>query len=42
VLQPSGPDGPAFLIFDNFRVLLRWNKSNYFATAVGLLADRIE
>src|SRR5271168_4778695 len=20
VLQPSGPDGPAFLIFDNFRV----------------------
>jgi len=42
VLQPGGSDGPAFLIFDNFRVLLRWNKSNYFATAVGLLADRIE
>lgn len=42
VLQPGGADGPAFLIYDNFRVLLRWNRSNYFATAVGLLADRIE
>jgi membrane-bound lytic murein transglycosylase B len=42
VLQPGGSDGPAFLIYDNFRVLLRWNRSNYFATAVGLLADRIE
>jgi membrane-bound lytic murein transglycosylase B len=42
VLLPGGPGGPAFLIFDNFRVLLRWNKSNYFAAAVGLLADRIE
>ncbi|MBI3516647.1 MAG: lytic murein transglycosylase [Proteobacteria bacterium] len=42
VLLPSGGDGPAFLIHDNFRVLLRWNRSNYFATAVGLLADRIE
>ncbi len=42
VLLPGGGDGPAFLIHDNFRVLLRWNRSNYFATAVGLLADRIE
>jgi membrane-bound lytic murein transglycosylase B len=42
LLQPGGSDGPAFLIFENFRVLLRWNRSNYFATAVGLLADRIE
>jgi membrane-bound lytic murein transglycosylase B len=42
VLLPGGNDGPAFLIHDNFRVLLRWNRSNYFATAVGLLADRIE
>jgi membrane-bound lytic murein transglycosylase B len=27
---------------DNFNVLLRWNRSRYFATAVGLLADKIK
>jgi membrane-bound lytic murein transglycosylase B len=42
VLLPGGETGPAFLVYDNFRVILRWNRSNYFATAVGLLADRIE
>ena len=42
LLMPAGAGGPAFLVTDNFRVLLRWNKSNFFATAVGLLADRIE
>ena len=39
---PGGADGPAILAFENFRVLLRWNRSNFFATAVGLLADRIQ
>ncbi len=41
VVLPDGPNGPAFLIYDNYRVLMRWNKSLYFATCVGLLADRI-
>ncbi len=39
LLQPGGSDGPAILIYDNYRVLMKWNSSNYFATAVGLLAD---
>ncbi len=42
LLQPGGPDGPAVLIYDNYRVLMKWNSSNYFATAVGLLADSME
>jgi peptidoglycan lytic transglycosylase B len=42
VLQPGGSDGPAVLVYDNYRVLLKWNSSNYFASAVGLLADSIE
>jgi membrane-bound lytic murein transglycosylase B len=42
LLFPGTDDGPAFLVYENFRVLLRWNRSNFFATAVGLLADRIE
>ena len=34
--------GPYFLAYDNFRVLLKWNRSNYFALAVGRLADAIQ
>jgi membrane-bound lytic murein transglycosylase B len=40
LVQPGGVDGPSFLIYNNYRVLLRWNRSLYFATAVGFLADR--
>ena len=42
LIQPGGPDGPSFLIYNNYRVLLRWNRSLYFAAAVGFLADRID
>ncbi len=41
VVIPDGIDGPAFLAYDNYRVIMRWNKSTYFATSVGLLADAI-
>jgi membrane-bound lytic murein transglycosylase B len=41
IILPDGPDGPAFLVYDNYRVIMKWNKSLYFATSVGLLADRI-
>jgi membrane-bound lytic murein transglycosylase B len=41
LLLPEGLEGPAFLVLDNFRVLLRWNRSNSFALAVGHLADRL-
>jgi membrane-bound lytic murein transglycosylase B len=42
VLRPGGNDGPAVLVYANYRVLLQWNSSNFFATAVGLLADSME
>ncbi|MER2519163.1 MAG: lytic murein transglycosylase [Bdellovibrionales bacterium] len=41
LIQPDGPDGRSFLVYDNYRAIMRWNRSTYFATAVGLLADRI-
>lgn len=41
LIQPDGAGGPAFLTYRNFDVILRWNRSNYFATAVGILSDRI-
>lgn len=39
--QPDSSDGPAYAIYPNFDVLMRWNRSGYFATAVGRLADNI-
>jgi peptidoglycan lytic transglycosylase B len=39
ILQPGGEQGPTILVYGNYRVLLKWNSSNYFASAVGLLAD---
>lgn len=41
VVVPSGQRGPAFVIYDNFDVIMRWNRSEYFALTVGHLADRI-
>lgn len=33
--------GPAYLVGDNFRVLMTWNRSTFFALAAGTLADRL-
>ena len=41
VLPDSDGGGPAYLVYDNFRTLMKWNRSTYFATAVGHLSDRI-
>lgn len=42
ILTPGGGEGPAILVYDNYRVLLKWNTSSYFASAVGFLADSME
>jgi membrane-bound lytic murein transglycosylase B len=41
LIIPAGHRGPAFLVYDNFRVIMRWNRSELYALSVGLLADRI-
>jgi len=41
LVQPDGPGGRTFLVYQNYRVLRTWNKSHNFAIAVGILADRI-
>ncbi|MGE0651140.1 MAG: lytic transglycosylase domain-containing protein, partial [Alphaproteobacteria bacterium] len=38
---PEGPEGPALLVYGNFRATMRWNCSVLFAAAVGMLADRL-
>ncbi len=41
LLLPMGKNGPAFLIFQNFKVLLEWNQSLVYTTTVAYLATRI-
>ena len=38
---PAGSYGPAFLLFDNFFVIKRYNNADSYALAIGLLADRL-
>ena len=41
LLVPAGAEGPKFLVYDNFDVIMKWNRSQFYALAVGVLADRI-
>lgn len=41
IILPAGYKGPAFLVYENFRTILDWNRSNFYAIAVGHLADRL-
>lgn len=41
LVAPDGLGGPAYLAYDNYRVIMKWNRSTYFATSVGLIADQI-
>ncbi|MFV3306430.1 lytic murein transglycosylase [Pseudomonas sp. NY15181] len=42
LLLPAGYRGPAFLVTDNFRAILKYNNSTSYALAVGLLADSLK
>jgi len=42
LVLPDGAGGTALLVYDNFRVIKKWNNSNYFAAAVGYIADSID
>lgn len=42
LLLPMGYQGPAFLVYRNFRTILRWNRSILYALSVGHLSDRLD
>lgn len=42
LVQSGGEGYKIYLVGDNYRVLLQWNTSTYFATAAGLLADALK
>lgn len=39
IIKPYG--GPAMLAFDNFKVIMRYNNSTYYAGSIGYMADKI-
>ncbi len=41
VLMPDGADGEAFMVYANFTAIRRYNASDYYALAVGLLGDSV-
>ncbi len=41
LLLPMGRFGPAFLVFDNFQVYLKWNSSLVYATTAAFYATRL-
>ena len=41
IYLPAGAHGPAFLVFPNFKVILKYNNAASYALAVALLGDRI-
>ena len=42
VLLPAGADGAAFLIFDNFSVIEKYNTADAYVIGVGHLSDRLK
>jgi peptidoglycan hydrolase-like protein with peptidoglycan-binding domain len=41
VILPQGHNGPAFMIFHNFRVLFEWNQSFIYVTTAAYFATRL-
>ncbi len=41
LLVPAGNQGPAFLMLQNFHVLMKYNPAESYALAIGYLADRL-
>jgi hypothetical protein len=42
ILLPQGRNGPAFVVYPNYRVLFEWNKSFIYVTTAAYFASRIE
>ena len=41
LIEPDRKSRRTFLVYPNYQVILKWNRSDFFALAVGTLADQI-
>ena len=42
LVYPEGDEGRKFLVYENFKVIMNWNRSLFFGLSVGILSDMIE
>ena len=42
LVYPEGEDGRKFLVYENFKTIMKWNRSLFFGISVGILSDMIE
>jgi membrane-bound lytic murein transglycosylase B len=41
IVTPDDNQGRSFLVYNNFRTIMHWNRSSYFAISIGTMADVI-
>ncbi|QCR35986.1 lytic transglycosylase domain-containing protein [Nissabacter sp. SGAir0207] len=41
IITPDDLQGRAFMVYDNFRTIMHWNRSYYFALSIGMMADGV-
>lgn len=41
LIAPDGIYGPVFMVYENFKYIMRWNASTNYALSIGLLSDAI-
>jgi membrane-bound lytic murein transglycosylase B len=41
IVAPDGLGGETYIVYGNYQTIMSWNRSTYFATSVGLLADAL-
>lgn len=41
IVAPDGVHGEAYVVYSNYQTIMSWNRSTYFATSVGLIADAL-
>ncbi|MBS0970856.1 lytic murein transglycosylase [Chimaeribacter arupi] len=41
IITPDDLQGRAFMVYDNFRTIMHWNRSYYFAISIGMMADGV-
>ncbi len=42
LVYPEGEEGKKYLVYENFKVIMKWNRSLFFGISVGTLSDMIE
>ena len=42
LVYPEGNDGKKFLVYENFKTIMKWNRSLFFGISVGKLSDMIK